>query len=706
MAEIPGNGGKTDTTKHYEYDVSEGSSVILDARDFLPPDEINIDSSYSWTPLPTDARKENSTLSFTAPYVKGDGITKRLSFELTIKDKSGKTRDPYNVNVVVKRVHRAIIFQGGAALGAYEAGVYKAIVEKLVKNDEDRKRKGLDNEKRPLFDIVAGTSIGAMNGAIVVSYVTKDKCSEDPKAWQDSAEKVKEFWRVQKQFPTVADFLDMNPVYRSWWDILHKTNKVFKHSANELIELYSNMNPTQSYIDMLTSCLLLEPSIWKDYFIDSWYIPASAEARRRYYSANQLHRWPPGPFNVASGFLLPWWSVFGKFFDISEQSNWMPRPDNKHYVLFSLKRTLERFVRSKIKTSPKTREPRLLLVTVDVRTGDAVTFDSYSEEAKYHDNKTTISSQDGIEIEHALASGTFPDFFDYPRFKVKSTEMDRKSEERIFWDGGYRSNTPLREVIQAHRDYWHKKMKQDYVPDLEVYIADLWPSELKENPISFDHDFVEKRKWDLILGDKTDYDEQVASVVTDYVNLARRLKDLAKQKGATKEIEGILNSYATSINTEGKRRENRELLEGRFSLTKVVHIDHKDDGNEVHDKVFDYSYKTIEELMETGYRDAIIQMDIQQVKDEVIELAKRNGGWDNIQELEESLNQIQESTEYDGYGNHTIIKQKVRDFISTVERIGEVLPEEKTPLIAAARQLQDTITVVQQERLKPFNPWT
>ena len=39
--------------------------------------------------------------------------------------------------------------------------------------------------------------------------------------------------------------------------------------------------------------------------------------------------------------------------------------------------------------------------------------------AKYHDDKNTISNQDGIEIEHALATGTFPDFFDYPKFKVK-----------------------------------------------------------------------------------------------------------------------------------------------------------------------------------------------------------------------------------------------------------------------------------------------
>ena len=63
----------------------------------------------------------------------------------------------------------------------------------------------------------------------------------------------------------------------------------------------------------------------------------------------------------------------------------------------------------------------------------------------------------------------------------------------------------------------------------------MWPSELKEDPISFDRDFVENKKWNLILGDKTDYDEQVASVVTDYVDLTRRLKNLAEQKGASKK---------------------------------------------------------------------------------------------------------------------------------------------------------------------------
>jgi len=65
-----------------------------------------------------------------------------------------------------------------------------------------------------LFDIVAGASIGAMNGAIVVSSVTKNgKSLEDEKNWKESAQKVIDFWKAQQKLPAVADILDMNPLY-------------------------------------------------------------------------------------------------------------------------------------------------------------------------------------------------------------------------------------------------------------------------------------------------------------------------------------------------------------------------------------------------------------------------------------------------------------------------------------------------------------
>lgn len=708
----------------FSYVVSEGSIVIIDLHDFITEKEINADKVeiescvQTGNMPPLDRHDEKDRISFTAPYVKDNNVNAKLTFELTVKDKSGKTRDrPYIASVIIKRVQRAIIFQGGVALGAYEAGAFRAIVEKLVKNEEDKKVKGVEIEKRPLFDIVAGASIGAMNGAIVISSVTEEsERLQDKKNWEDSAIKVIEFWRTQQySWPTWADIFDMNPIYHYWRDSLHYTSKVFKHSVTELVELYySNMNPHLSkwYDDILANWFLIDPALFKDYIIDSWYIPATAEAARRYYSAKQFLRTFGAP-NVATG-IPPTGFTYAKFLDFFDRSNLIPRPDNKHFSLFSLRRTLERFARFPIKTDEG--EPRLLLVAVDVQTGDAVTFDSYSVETKYHDDRNIIYSEKGIEIEHALATGTFPDFFDYPKFAVSNPERGKENEEHIFWDGGFRSNTPLREVIQAHRDYWLKARKkqrmntieeeeedhENDVPDLEVYIADLWPSELREKPISFDRDFVDNRKWDLLLADKTHYDEQIAHVITDYVDLARRLKNLAMLKGASEdEINHILHSDATSINTIGKTRIYKELLDGRFRLTKVVRIDREDDGNEVHDKVFDYSHKTIEDLMKVGYQDALVQMDMQRMKDGIMNLAKLsnyNGrGPQNSQpeDLEVNLYKIeQEMKIQNGYGYN--ILRKVEDLIAKLEstralNANKFWQSEKESVIAAAKQFKDTI---------------
>ena len=80
----------------------------------------------------------------------------------------------------------------------------------------------------------------------------------------------------------------------------------------------------------------------------------------------------------------------------------------------------------------------------------------------------------------------------------------------------------------------------------------MWPSELKEEPLSFDHDFVENRKLNVIFSDKTHYDEQVAEVVTDYIDLAKELKNLAERNGASeKEINHILEKHGSSKNRKG-----------------------------------------------------------------------------------------------------------------------------------------------------------
>ena len=55
------------------------------------------------------------------------------------------------------RLQRALVLQGGGSLGAYEAGVFEVLYYSIKKDIVD------DNEN--VFDIVAGTSIGAINAA-------------------------------------------------------------------------------------------------------------------------------------------------------------------------------------------------------------------------------------------------------------------------------------------------------------------------------------------------------------------------------------------------------------------------------------------------------------------------------------------------------------------------------------------------------------
>ena len=54
----------------------------------------------------------------------------------------------------------------------------------------------------PLFDIIAGTSIGAINAAILVSYVLENK------TWKGSSERLEEFWKcLSTPTPQISEAL-------------------------------------------------------------------------------------------------------------------------------------------------------------------------------------------------------------------------------------------------------------------------------------------------------------------------------------------------------------------------------------------------------------------------------------------------------------------------------------------------------------------
>src|SRR5438046_9967514 len=78
-------------------------------------------------------------------------------------------------NNIIPKKQRALVLGGGGALGAYQVGVLKILSRRLM--EEDKKN---GEEGRLLFDVVAGTSIGAMNGAVLVSEFLKTE------KWQDA----------------------------------------------------------------------------------------------------------------------------------------------------------------------------------------------------------------------------------------------------------------------------------------------------------------------------------------------------------------------------------------------------------------------------------------------------------------------------------------------------------------------------------------
>ena len=103
----------------------------------------------------------------------------------------------------IPQKQRALVLQGGGVLGAYEAGAITVLCEHLTDVD-----KGDNKKDGPLFDIVAGTSIGAMNAAVLVSNVVIRK-----KTWEEAAYVLEDFWTDEKKgLSSTSGFSNF------WWD--------------------------------------------------------------------------------------------------------------------------------------------------------------------------------------------------------------------------------------------------------------------------------------------------------------------------------------------------------------------------------------------------------------------------------------------------------------------------------------------------------
>ena len=471
-----------------------------------------------------------------------------------------------NKRVDIPEKERALVLQGGGSLGAYGAGVYSALYESLSKMDTEEGNKG-----KSTFDIIAGTSIGAINAAVLVSYVVENQ------TYEGSAERLVDFWN----YLTNESISETNPFFKPWWDYWHTIN-------GEV---------------------------------------ASGEAARRYYSAKEF-----AIFGVPNVFYPHGPRHDTKFFDL----------DNLWYRYSNepLKRSLERFAKFPIATTKEADQPRLLLVTVDVADGLPVTFDSYPKEGdtrktEYgrfisHNGKEigfehVVHYDEGITSDHVIASGSFPVNFDFAKIEVESyhskpsnrsinlentankndSSYSYTKEMRYFWDGGLMSNTPFMQLVLEHRDYWYNvRGLKDTVPRLGICVINLHPKKQAEIPT--DRDGVINRNNDITFSDRTQQEEAMLLLVSDYIDLVRGLIKVAEEHGVKEEIINNLLDQKTRFHGIFQQHERfLDIVEGRFQIDEIVEVSRKNDEHTISNKIFDFSVETVQRLLKQGYNDAL-----------------------------------------------------------------------------------------------------
>jgi predicted acylesterase/phospholipase RssA len=459
----------------------------------------------------------------------------------------------------VPAVQRALVLQGGGAPGAYQVGAFRALYEKLRMTISNN----YDDNNEPLFDIIVGTSIGAINGAILISHFLENR------TWKGSAERLEEFWKyLSNPTPQIAEALER-------W-------KAEKEKGN---------NP---YI-------------------------ASEEAARRYYSVKEFYK--SGVKNVFQPMYPP--KEDKQFYDSENQ--WLV------YDNGPLRKSVEKYVKFPIATSIDRGEPRLLVISVDAIEGTTVTFDSYEKEKGIRETQygnppleksITIKYDEGLDIKHLMASSTLPEFYGYE-------EIDG----RKFWDGGLLSNTPIRELLEAHKEFWEKKIGTQNlknslkrkinagndsgqesiqrIPDLELYIINVFsPMENRDTTADNcrleDIDEIRDRKMDITLSDG--YDAKTDELFTDYLNLIERLISLGENDEMINErINKILEEYTLRRFSTEEVKTNFDILISNFKIVKVVQVQRKDDPDSISGKLGDFTSETLNKWIQEGYQDTIKQ---------------------------------------------------------------------------------------------------
>jgi NTE family protein len=552
------------------------------------------------------------------------------------------------------KVQRALVLQGGGSLGAYEAGVVNVLYH-WIKKDLNPE----DNEN--IFDVIAGTSIGAINAAILSSHHKENGPLNVP------PKQLLKFWKYLSSDSSLNELFTQYAT--SYWEGVRMLFPFIELPSNEALRRY-----------MYTG---VSNSIGQTHvFFPRFFPPIPTQSYNKFYDF----------FPLSS-----WWYQFDKEplkrsikeftkFPISMNINLenINKRDNAHE---------NRWPEVGKWLTEHVLDPRLLLVSVDIDEGATVTFDSYpyigkecqickaaitknnsgnneintskeerngwkspedliehidkvhGENYQYRnlknsknihwsvydgDNDGNCLFYDGIQPEHVIASASIPKNY---AFEI--------IDGHKFWDGGILSNTPLRELISHHITWWSDKRELEYeenlsfenwskfkddtnIPNLDLYIVNLHPTkEGKEGDSNThiaddDYDMIKDRENDIRFNDKTDYDLKVATLVTDFITCIDKMGDLAieainksdNSKDLQEEFNNLLKDDNVLLSTKrtGERRTIQDLIKNRFELKVEFKIERRDDMDTISNKIFDFSSDTIRRLINEGIDDTLLYL--------------------------------------------------------------------------------------------------
>jgi NTE family protein len=331
---------------------------------------------------------------------------------------------------------KALVLQGGGALGAYQAGVYEGLMEH-------------DSQ----LDWVAGVSIGAINAAIIAGNAPGKRVA-----------KLAEFWQLLSS------------------------------------------GPGQSM-----------PVSWGD-----------RAAMNQWSAASAMWMGIPGFFKprMDPSLLLGGAAPVLSYYDTSP-----------------LKSTLERLVDFDRINS---RETRLSVGAVDVRSGNSIYFDNSTHK---------------IRVEHIMASGALPPGF--PPVHVDGQD---------YWDGGLVSNTPLQYVLDMH-----PRAQRLVVLQVDLFSArGAMPRTLSE---------VLERQKDITYSSRTRMNTDAAAA---NLNLQEAIAQLITRLPASLRADPAVAQLQAHM---------------KLQPVDIVHLIYRDKPYELDTKDYEFSRAMVTEHWEAGKRD-------------------------------------------------------------------------------------------------------